>query len=126
MNHILEHKKIIVLSILRDQVLSDLWRSNPCNLNFSYLNINSVRDILNNFQKVIDKNKDIISTVETTISDSFLSTQFPSEKYPSPGVGLFLYTRNLHFHHVTFPFQIYATLSRPSLLKFIREKQNGW
>ena len=77
MNNILEHKKNIVLFILRDQVLSDLWRSNPCNLNFSYLNINSVRDILNNFQKVIDKNKDIISTVEITISDSFLSTQFP-------------------------------------------------
>ena len=64
-----------------DQVLSDLRRTNPANLNFCYLNINSVRNKFTDFQEIINRNKDVISLVETKIDASFPSVQFIFEGY---------------------------------------------
>ena len=67
-----------------DQVLSDLRSNNPANLNFCYLNINSVRNKFTNFQEIINANVDVISIAETKIDASFLSAQFVFERYQSP------------------------------------------
>ena len=68
-----------------DQVLSDLRRTNPANLNFCYLNINSVRSNFNDFQKMINGNVDVVSIAETRIDASFPSAQsVVLEGYHSP------------------------------------------
>ena len=67
-----------------DQVLSDLRSNNPSNLNFCYLNINSVRNKFTDFQEIINGNVDIISIAETKIDASFPSAQFVLEGYVSP------------------------------------------
>ena len=67
-----------------DQVLSDLRRTNPANLNFCYLNINSVRNKFTDFQEIINGNVDVVSIAETKIDASFPSAQFVLEGYHSP------------------------------------------
>ena len=64
-------------------MLSDLRSSNPCNLNFYYLNINSVRNKFTDFQEINGK-VDVISIAETKIDASFPSAQFVVEGYHSP------------------------------------------
>ena len=44
------------------QVLTDLRRTNPANLSFCYLNINSVRNEFTDFQEIINGNVDVVST----------------------------------------------------------------
>ena len=44
-----------------DQVLSDLRSTDPSNLNFCYLNINSVRNKFTDFQEIINGNVDVVS-----------------------------------------------------------------
>ena len=67
-----------------DQVLSDLRSYNLSNLNFCYLNINSVRNKFTDFQEIINGNVDVISIAETKIDASFPSIQFVFEGYHSP------------------------------------------
>ena len=67
-----------------DQVLRDLRSNNPSNLNFCYLNINSVRNKFTCFQEIINGNVDVISIAETKIDASFPSAQFVFEGYHSP------------------------------------------
>ena len=67
-----------------DQVLSDLRRTNPVNLNFCYLDINSVRNKFTDFQEIINGNVDVVSIAETKINALFPSTQFVLEGYHSP------------------------------------------
>ena len=67
-----------------DQVLSNLQRTNPANLNFCYLNINSVRNKFTYFQEITNGNIDVISIAETKIDASFPSAQFVLEGYHSP------------------------------------------
>ena len=67
-----------------DQVLSDLRRINPANLNFCYLNINSVRNKFTDFQEIINGNVDVVSIAETEIDASFPPAQFALEGYHSP------------------------------------------
>ena len=67
-----------------DQVLSDLRSTNPSNLNFCNLNINSVRYKFNDFQEIINGNLDVVSIVEAKIDASFSSAQFVFEGYHSP------------------------------------------
>ena len=67
-----------------DQVLSDLRRTNPANLNFCYLNINSVRNKCTDFHEVINGDVDVVSIAETKIDASFPSAQFVLEGYHSP------------------------------------------
>ena len=67
-----------------DQVLSDLRRTNPANLNFCYLNINSVRNKFTDFQEIINGNVDVVSIAETKVDASFPSPQFVLEGYHSP------------------------------------------
>ena len=64
-----------------DQVLIDLRSNNPSNLNFCYLNINSVRNKFTDFQEIINGNVNIISIAE--IDASFPSAQFTFEGYHS-------------------------------------------
>ena len=64
-------------------MLSDLRSTNASNLNFCYLNINSVRNKFIDFQETINRNKDVISLVETKIDASFPSVQFIFEGYIS-------------------------------------------
>ena len=65
-------------------MLSDLRSNNPSNLNFCYLNINSVRNKFSDFQEIINGNVDVISIAETKIDASFPSAQFVFEGYHSP------------------------------------------
>ena len=67
-----------------DQVLSDLRRTNPANLNFCYLNINSVRNKFTDFQEIINGNVNVVSIAETKIDASFPFAQFVLEGYHSP------------------------------------------
>ena len=67
-----------------DQVLSALRRANPANLNFCYLNINSVRNNFTDFQEIVNGNVDVASIAETKIDAFFPSTQFVLEGYHSP------------------------------------------
>ena len=84
-----------------DHVLSDLRRTNPANLNFCYLNINSVRNKFTDFQEIINGNVDVVSIAETKIDASFPSAQFVLEGYHSPyrldissrGGGILVYVK---------------------------------
>ena len=60
-------------------MLSGLRSNNPSNLNFCYLNINSVRNKFTDFQEIINGNVD----AETKIDASFPSAQFVFEGYHS-------------------------------------------
>ena len=48
-----------------DQVLFDLRCKNPSNLNFAYLNINSVRNKFENLIEIINENVDTFTIAET-------------------------------------------------------------
>ena len=65
-------------------MLSDLRSNNPSNLNFFYLNINSVRNKFTDYQEIINENVDVISIAATKIDASFPSAQFVFEGYNSP------------------------------------------
>ena len=65
-------------------MLSDSQRINPADLNFCYLNINSVRNKFTDFQEIINGNVDVVSIAETKIDASFPSAQFVLEGYHSP------------------------------------------
>ena len=67
-----------------DQVLRDLRSNNPSDLNFCYLNINSVKTKFTDFQEIINRNVDVISIEETKTDASFPSAQFVFEGYHSP------------------------------------------
>ena len=64
-----------------DQVLKVLRNDSPSNLNFCYLNINSVRNKFTDLQTII---QDIVSIVETKLDTSFPSAQFTLEEYHTP------------------------------------------
>ena len=67
-----------------DVVLSDLRSTNPSNLSFCYLDINSVRNKFTDFQEIINGNVDVVSIAETKIDASFPSAQFVFEGYHWP------------------------------------------
>ena len=67
-----------------DQVLSNLRSTNPSNLNFCYLNINSVRNKFTDFQEIVNGNVNVVSIAETKIDRSFPSAQFVFERYHCP------------------------------------------
>ena len=54
---------------------------NPSNLNFCYLNINSVRNKFTDLQTIINGNVDIVSIAETKLDASVPSAQFTLEEY---------------------------------------------
>ena len=56
-----------------DQALSDVQSTNPSNLNFCCLNINSVRNKFTDFQEIINVNVDVVSIAETKIDATFPS-----------------------------------------------------
>ena len=59
-----------------DQILFDLKTNNPSNLNFAYLDINSVRYKFENFKEIINSNVDIFTIAETKLDGSFPTSQF--------------------------------------------------
>ena len=59
-----------------DQILFDLKTNNPSNLNFGYLDINSVRYKFENFKEIINSNVDIFTIAETKLDGSFPTSQF--------------------------------------------------
>ena len=65
-------------------MLRDLRSNNPSNLNFCYLNINSVRNKFTDLQEIINGNVDVISIAEAKTDASFPSAQFLFEGYHSP------------------------------------------
>ena len=67
-----------------DQILFDLKSNNPSNLNFAYLNVNSVRNKFENFKEIINGNVDIFTIAETKLDGSFPTSQFEIEGYYSP------------------------------------------
>ena len=67
-----------------DQVPSDLRSTDPSNLDFCYLNINSVRNKFTDFQEIINGNVDVVSTAEIKMEASFPSAQFVFEGYHWP------------------------------------------
>ena len=67
-----------------DQILFDLKPNNPSNLNFAYLNINSVRNKFENFKKIINGNVDIFTISETKLDGFFHTSQFELDGYYSP------------------------------------------
>ena len=56
-----------------DQVLINVRSTNPSNINFYYLNINSVRNKFTDFQEIINGNVDVVSIGETKIDASYPS-----------------------------------------------------
>ena len=67
-----------------DQILFDVKFDNPSNLNFTYLNINSVRNKFENFKEIVNVNVDIFTIAETKLDGSFPTSQFELEGYYSP------------------------------------------
>ena len=65
-------------------MLSDLRSTNPSNLNFCYLNINSVKNKFTGFQEIINGNVDVVSIAETKTDVSFPSAQSVFEGYHWP------------------------------------------
>ena len=59
-----------------DQILFDLKTNSPSNLNFAYLDINSVRYKFENFKEIINSNVDIFTIAETKLDGSFPTSQF--------------------------------------------------
>ena len=57
---------------------------NPSNLNFCYLNINSVRNKFTDLKTIINGNVDIISIAETKLDGSFPCAQFILDGYHTP------------------------------------------
>ena len=74
------------LSLSKDigQILFNLKSNNPSNLNFAYLNINSVRNKFKNFKELINGNVNILTIVKTKPDGSFPTSQFELEGYYSP------------------------------------------
>ena len=62
----------------------DLRCKNPSNLNFAYLNINSVRNKFENLIEIINENVDIFTITETKLDGSFPTAQFEIKGYYSP------------------------------------------
>ena len=56
----------------------------PSNLNFCYLNVNSVRNKFTDLQTIINRNVDIVLIAETKLDASFSSAQFTLEGYHTP------------------------------------------
>ena len=57
---------------------------NPSNINFSNLNINSIKNKFENLREIIDGNVDVLCVADTKI-DYYLPTgQFSFEGYHSP------------------------------------------
>ena len=85
-----------------DQILFDLKANNTSNLNFAYLNINSVRTNFENFKEIINENVDIFTIAKTKLNGSFPTSQFELEGYYSPfrlditkqSGGLLVYTKS--------------------------------
>ena len=85
-----------------DQILFDVKFNNPSNLNFTYLNINSVRNKFENFKEIVNGNVDIFTIAETKLDGSFPTSQFELEGYYSPfrlditkqGGGLLVYLKS--------------------------------
>ena len=50
-----------------DQILFDLKSNNPSNLNFAYLNINSVRNKFEKLKEIINLNVDIFTIAEVKL-----------------------------------------------------------
>ena len=67
-----------------DQILFDLKVNNPSNLNFAYLNINSIKNRFENFMEIINRNVDIFTIAETKLNGSFPTSHFELERYYSP------------------------------------------
>ena len=67
-----------------DQILFDLKSNNPSNLNFAYLNTNSVRNKCENFKEIINDNVNIFTIAETKLDGSFPTSQLELEGYYSP------------------------------------------
>ena len=62
----------------------DLRCKNPSNLNFAYLNINSVRNEFENLIEIINENVDIFTIAEKKLDCSFPTAQFEIKGYYSP------------------------------------------
>ena len=85
-----------------DEILKTLCNSNPSNLKFCYLNVNSIRNKFSDLQKIVNGNVDIVSIAETKLDGSFPSAQFFWEGYKAPyrldvnsrSGGLLLYVKS--------------------------------
>ena len=62
----------------------DLRCKNASNLNFAYLNINSVRNEFENLIEIINENVDIFTIAETKLDCSFPTAQFEIKSCYSP------------------------------------------
>ena len=82
--------------------LKTLRCSYPKNVIFSYININSIRNKLDNLQSIINNTVDVLAIAETKIDDSFPSSQFNLKGYKKPyrldinskSGGLLIYVNN--------------------------------
>ena len=85
-----------------DQILFELKSNNPSNLNFYYLNTNSVRNKFENFKEIINGNVDVFTIGETKLDGSFPTSRFGPEGYYSsfcldiakPNGGLLVYIKS--------------------------------
>ena len=64
-----------------DQILFNLRCKNPSNLNFAYLNNNSVRHKFENLMGIINENLDIFTIAETKLDGFFPTVQFEIKGY---------------------------------------------
>ena len=82
--------------------LKTLRCSFPKNVIFSYININTIRNKLDNLQSIINNTVDVLAIAETKIDDSFPSSQFNLQGYKKPyrldiyskSGGLLIYVNN--------------------------------
>ena len=115
-----------------DQILFDVKFNNPSNLNFTYLNINSVRNKFENFKEIVNGNVDIFTIAETKLDGSFPTSQFELEGYYSPfrlditkqSGGLLVYIKSSILQD-NFLMEVFAILYKLFHLRSIWDKKNG-
>ena len=66
------------------QILKGLRLSNLKNVILSYLNVNAIRNKLENLREIIKQNIDVLAVAKNKIDASFPSAQFFLERYHSP------------------------------------------
>ena len=114
-------------------MLSDLRSTYPSNLNFCYLNINSVRNKFADFQEIINRNVDVVSMMETEIDASFPSAQFAFEGYHWPyrldicskSGGVLVYVKS-SIPHITCLVKICAILHKLFVQFEINLRKEKW
>ena len=65
-------------------IINDLYLNNPNNVSLSYININSIRNKLDDLSTIVSNNIDVLCIAETKLDNSFPEPQFFLKGYKKP------------------------------------------